>query len=559
MKSYSDLSSAINGALLAASAISTIALINACKSPSSPESIDVTSGNESCLRWGSLCYENLIDTIKLVDDGGFRSDYRGQTWGIAWGNANGNQWPDLYLNHHRETNTKGRFPTSHLILDLGKSKASNNFLTLGSGDQHSAIFHDFDGDGTDEILETIGGLSGQALESNTDTHNQVHKIKGNQSHANIAPILGVEQAGARGRQAVPFVIQQNLYIAFMNQKRKDGKYGPNIMKRNTEGGFETPKIHYKECFSEKCKAHRLSLSAYKILNYGYVNDDQKPDLILCQNSSSSDIKLLLQENNPEVFRQITGGGGKRAKFCLPAFFPAANKNLIATETRKGISLLAYEPKTNNIRTIKTFPLIRGIKSQDLSITDLNNDGLPDIVSLQHIKSDQGGSTSIAAYLSHNRGCTKAKPFNCYSPISVDISSAHSPRNFAISDFNNDGTLDILIGAGKTSPGPYKGGRYILIGGRSTGKWLSVDLRCRNGTNGIGANVSITTDTLRITKLKTSGTRQETQDDARLHFGLGNTQANKVRLEVNWPNGKKTTVNNQPINTNIIIDGKDSCT
>jgi len=221
-------------------------------------------------------------------------------------------------------------------------------------------------------------------------------------------------------------------------------------------------------------------------------------------------------------------------------------------------LLAYDAETNSLMPLHTFPLIRGIESRDMAIHDINNDGLPDIISLQQPKNGQRTSTSLALYLSQPYGCSIKRPFDCYQPKSLDILNAASPRNFSVSDFNNDGSLDFLIGAGKTKPGPYKGGRYILLSGKSTGKWLSVDLRCPNGTNAIGTVVSLSTSSSKIQKIETSGTRHETQDDPRLHFGLGRIHEDHALVEVLWPNGSKTTLEKQKLNGNILINGTDNC-
>ncbi|MEB3348653.1 MAG: hypothetical protein VKO00_01365, partial [Cyanobacteriota bacterium] len=168
-----------------------------------PESFSVEPNKTQCFDQENLCYTDLSDVIKLPNEKGVLEEYRGQSWAISWGNANGNEWPDLYINHHIRINTLGRFPDSHLILDLGKQRNTSHFINLTGNDQHSALFHDFNGDGSDELLETIGGRNGTAKETDQDIFNILHyvnrAIKGPD-----AKFLGVEQAGARGRQVAPF-------------------------------------------------------------------------------------------------------------------------------------------------------------------------------------------------------------------------------------------------------------------------------------------------------------------------------------------------------------------
>jgi hypothetical protein len=237
------------------------------------EVANLRANQDICFDWGSLCFKDMTDAIRLPNNQGDLTDYRGQTWGIAWGTANNNEWPDLYLNHHRELNTDGRFPTSHLIIDIGKNLTSKDFRTLGRGDQHSAIFIDINRDGIDEILETIGGRQGNAEKTNIGTHNQLHLI--NQTaispkHQSIsatdwATSLGIEQAGARGRQVVPFVLDNKLFLAFLNQGRKDGMHAPNFRKKNDAGIFQHHQILGSKCTQESCSTQSFGIERYKSL------------------------------------------------------------------------------------------------------------------------------------------------------------------------------------------------------------------------------------------------------------------------------------------------------
>lgn len=534
------------------------------------QGVEITTtkpGMTSCLDWGRLCFSNLPDTIRLTDINGLPTDYRGQTWGMAWGNANDNEWPDLYLNHHRETNTAGRFPTSHLILDIGLHNNTQHFLALGGGDQHSALFVDLNHDGKEEILETIGGRRGTADASNTGTHNQVHFVKKAgesppkeyQSSIKDAVALGLDQAGARGRQVSQFNLQGTSYIAFLNQSRKDGKYGPNIMRRKSDDSFAKSTLQARLCHLGKCKDEAFSLERYRSLTYGLISDDSSPDLALCQNNRDADIKALVSKSQSEKPVIAKSDLGLKTRYCLSGFFPSASKNLLITETSSTIRFMHYAPKQNKLVTFHELPLINGERSRDIALGDLNNDGNPDIISLQKTKQKGGNAASLAIYLSQDRGCTASHPFSCYISKVIHIVNTPSPRNFTIADYNNDGALDILIGAGKTKPGPFKGGRYVLLMGKNPGNWLSLNLKCRDGNKAIGALASIQNASSKAASyLQTSGARHEVQDDSRIHIGFGRASANDVAIKITWPNGEPSSIRPQSLNQSLTINGGSKC-
>lgn len=530
------------------------------------EAADLGANQEVCFDWGNLCFKDMTDAIKLPNNQGDPTDYRGQTWGVAWGRANNNEWPDLYLNHHRELNTSGRFPTSHLILDIGKNQNSKDFRILGRGDQHSAIFIDLNSDGIDEILETIGGRQGNAEQTNTGTHNQLHLInkteispqQENKSAISWATALGIEQAGARGRQVVPFVLDNNLFLAFLNQGRKDGRHAPNFMKRNNFGTFEDEKILGRQCTTEACATQPFEIERFKSLSYGLLSDDNLPDLLLCQYNRDSTIKAFIRKSSksaPLISRSVQN---QASRFCLLSFFPSIRKNLVITEAKDHIELLTYSSTNNRLTTYADLPLINNSRSRDLAVADINNDGIPDMISLQKLTASKGGGTSLAILLSNKNAC-KSITRSCYREKIIKMSDAPAPRNLSLADFNNDGSVDILIGAGKTKPGPQKGGKYILLAGKSKGNWISIDLKCQSDTNAIGSLVSIDAGPAGVrTYLKTGGTRHETQDHSRIHIGLGESTFDRLKANVAWPNGKSSRNYKLPLNSISTIKGGKLC-
>src|ERR1039457_4557974 len=104
-----------------------------------------------------------------------------------------------------------------------------------------------------------------------------------------------------------------------------------------------------------------------------------------------------------------------------------------------------------------------------------------------------------------------------------IASRHSARGLAVGDIDNDGTLEVLVNNQNEPPSLWK------QAGRAAGHWLLIKLAgSRSNRSAIGARVMVSaaghvqTDELR------SGGSYLSQNDMRLHFGLGSgTRADSI--------------------------------
>jgi len=85
-----------------------------------------------------------------------------------------------------------------------------------------------------------------------------------------------------------------------------------------------------------------------------------------------------------------------------------------------------------------------------------------------------------------------------------------------------------------------------------GNWLLVKLTgAGRNTDAIGAVVTARTGTVAQMGLVQSGTSYVSQNDMRLHFGLG-TAAQVDALEVRWPDGKVSKMENVKANQIVTI-------
>ena len=121
------------------------------------------------------------------------------------------------------------------------------------------------------------------------------------------------------------------------------------------------------------------------------------------------------------------------------------------------------------------------------------------------------------------------------------------RALAKGDIDNDGDLDLLI---TSNGGPVQ---LLLNEGGNRNNALLVRTIGTGNTNrdGIGAKLRLTAGGRTFVDQVTSGSSYLTQNDMRVHIGLGN--ATKVdRLEIAWPDGRVDALENLPVNHIITV-------
>ena len=116
------------------------------------------------------------------------------------------------------------------------------------------------------------------------------------------------------------------------------------------------------------------------------------------------------------------------------------------------------------------------------------------------------------------------------------------RAIVTGDIDNDGDLDVLV---SQIDGP-----AILLLNRSepAGNWIMIELEGRTSNrSAIGARVSLTTEDRTLSSRVRSGGAYVSQNDLRLHFGLGDAERVE-KVEIRWPSGRVSRLDNPEINT-----------
>ena len=103
------------------------------------------------------------------------------------------------------------------------------------------------------------------------------------------------------------------------------------------------------------------------------------------------------------------------------------------------------------------------------------------------------------------------------------------RGLATGDYDNDGRIDLLIANLDAKP-------TLLRGTARKGHWLQFDLTgTRSNQSAIGTRVTVEVGDLRQVREVRSGGSYQSQNDGRLHFGLGNQEKADL-VTIRWPSG-----------------------
>jgi enediyne biosynthesis protein E4 len=122
------------------------------------------------------------------------------------------------------------------------------------------------------------------------------------------------------------------------------------------------------------------------------------------------------------------------------------------------------------------------------------------------------------------------------------------RGAAFADYDNDGRVDVFI--------VNLGSPAFLLRNTSpgAGHWVSVKLVGRSNRDGIGAQVEVLAAGKRQRHERIAGSGYLSQDDPRLHFGLG--AATRVdRLTVTWPSGIRQVLESVPGDRTVTVEEK----
>jgi hypothetical protein len=176
------------------------------------------------------------------------------------------------------------------------------------------------------------------------------------------------------------------------------------------------------------------------------------------------------------------------------------------------------------------------------IYDFDNDGLLDILIFH------GGLIHLIPQ-EHTlfRGIGNGKFADVSRDAGPVLSERTTARGACFADYDNDGKVDAFV--------VNLGGKGTLVHNISTntGHWIAIQLKgTKSNRDGIGARVEVFAGGKRHTAERVAGSGYLSQDDSRLHFGLGDATTVE-KLIVHWPSGREQTLEKLSVDRVLTVE------
>ncbi|MCW5803023.1 MAG: CRTAC1 family protein [Deltaproteobacteria bacterium] len=472
--------------------------------------------------------------------------------GIAVGDVNGDDYPDLFL---------GGEELGKLYLNQGKAGPGKFVdataawgLPADIDDAHGTLFFDFDGDGDLDLLVLRSEHNSALFRQDKGKFTDVATEMGLQTHrgAHVANVFDYDGDG-----------DLDIYIGYYGAHESNMKPGASRSIPSLDGRNGSPNQLWR---NDGGKFTEVALPA-GVADVGWTlavasfdaDNDGDMDLFLA-NDFGADV--FYRNNGDGTFADITvpTGTGDRGSGMnvdvadingdgrwdiyvtnidmfsknIKVIFPRDESTINIDDTlTKAFQYLAgnklyVTTKDGGYRAeenLRFEPKDRGW-GWDASFFDYDNDGDDDLyVTNGWINGSYAGNQKKQMYLNH-------EGFFYLAPESSDEAFAGNARSAAPVDLDLDGDVDLVVNSFRQPP------RVLLNQQKGTNHWIHVKLAGKGkNTQAIGAQVTIKAGAKTILRQVSGGRGYLGQTDTLVVAGTG--AAKTVDLEIRWPDGTRT--------------------
>jgi hypothetical protein len=482
--------------------------------------------------------------------------------GLAFFDYDNDGWLDIYLTNGSRLDAHwapGKVPTTHLY----KNNRDGTFTDvteksgLGrSGWQTGVCVGDYDNDGSDDLFCTFWG------------HNILFHNNGNGTFTDVTAKAGLAQAHGRWGTGCSFLDYDrdgnlDLFVcnfvkldpdkppsvdeaSFCQWKGVPTMCGPrglpgdtNILYHNNGDGTFTD-VSEKAGILKPGPRFSITSVSYDFDNDGwpdiYVAVDSEPSIFFKNNHDGTftDIAVMAGCAYNDDGHEQAGMGLGVADYDCDGWFDIFKTNF-ADDTCN-----LYHNNGDGTFSDLSFNSGVGINNTYVAwgcgFIDYDNDGWADIVQINgHVypeidKYNFGETFKNPRLVYKNLGNGRFKDVS--SEMGPGITARYSSRGAAFGDYDNDGGMDMLILNMNEAPSLLHN-----VGGNKR-NWIKLKLvgtKCNRTAIGARARV-ITGKHIQMDEVH-SGTSVMSQNDLRLHFGIGSVETIDA-IEVKWPTTQK---------------------
>jgi enediyne biosynthesis protein E4 len=202
----------------------------------------------------------------------------------------------------------------------------------------------------------------------------------------------------------------------------------------------------------------------------------------------------------------------------------------------------------------TFPAGIGVNTRWLGwgcgFVDVDNNGWLDIFLVNgHVYPEVEKLTTEAGYAQRKvlyRNLQNGRFEDVSERAGQAVVEPTSARGCAFGDYDNDGDIDILVNPVNALP------ELLRCQSSNQNNWITIKTTgVKSNRSGIGARVKcVTEDASQIEEVRSGGSYYS-QNDLRVHFGLGKRDKVKT-LEIRWPGGQVDTLSDIAANQFIYV-------
>jgi hypothetical protein len=515
-------------------------------------------------------------TAITVYGGGETNKYLLETTGcgVAVLDFDGDGWLDVFIVNGSvlEGFPRGGAPSAHLYRNRRDGTFEDVTAAAGltqSGWGQAACAGDYDNDGHDDLFVTYWG------------QNRLYRNRGDRTFEDVTERAGLKGAKARWGTGCAFLDYDRdgrldlfaaNYIDFdlastplpesglCRYKGLPVACGPpglpggkNVLYRNAaDGKFED--VSERAGITRASGTYGLGVSTIDFNDDGwvdlYVANDSNPSALYLNNADGTfkDIGVAAgcaysQDGKPQAGMGVATGDYDRN----------GTIDLFKTNFAGDTSTL-YANDGKGSCEDRTFSAGVGVNTRWLgwavAFVDLDNDGWLDLFlvnghvypEVQRLQTEAGYKQRKVVYRNLANGRFEDITERLGSPLTTPAAG----RGAAFADLDNDGDIDVVVNNMHAAPDLFR------LDSHTGAHWTTVKLvGTRSNRSAIGARVRLFTDGAMQVQEVRGGGSYYSQNDLRVHFGLGRSTAVE-RLEIRWPNGLEEQWTNLEANRIITL-------